>query len=785
MNFIGDDVRRLILFKTKVRASRHLLRFVYGGANLAFAFLSLAPTASAQQSTPHIGYVFPAGGRQGTSFQITIGGQYLDGATNVFISGNDVRATVIEHVKPITQGQFNKLRDTAKELLEKKKAAARNDRRGSQSHTNTWTAADEKKAEEIKKQIARFVKRPANPSIGETVTLKITMATNAEPSARELRIGTLNNLSNPLMFCVGQLPEFTKKQTKPVDEPYSFAQIRNREDGKATPPTDLNIRIPSVVNGQVMPGGKDRFHFSAKKSQQLVVAISARELIPYLPDAVPGWFQATIALYDSKGKELAYDDDFRFHPDPVLHYEIPSDGQYTIEIRDAIYRGREDFVYRITVGALPFVTSIFPLGGKVGAETKVELKGWNLPLTNVTQENKTPGLHPLSVRKEELVSNRVPFAVDTLPELLEREPNNSAENSQLVALPIIINGRMDQPGDWDVFQIHGRAGEEIVAEVHARRLGSSLDSVLKLTDASGKQIAFNDDHEDKSSGLNTHHADSYLRATLPADGTYALHLGDVQNKGGAEHAYRLRISPPRPDFELRVVPSSVNIRGGGASVPLTVYALRKDGFTNEIVLSLKNSNGFLLGGGRIPANQEQIRATLTATGTPPETSINLSLTGSATIGEQIILRPVIPAEDMMQAFAYRHLVPAQELKVAVSSRYAPKTRGKISSDELVTIPLGGTAKVRVATSRNPSQHVRLELSEPPDGLTIQNVLFDRDGAEIIFQSNAAKTKPGLEGNLIVNVFMETSQKSTSAKTNRRLSPVGILPAIPFAVAPVP
>ena len=29
------------------------------------------------------------------------------------------------------------------------------------------------------------------------------------------------------------------------------------------------------------------------------------------------------------------------------------------------------------------------------------------------------------MRKEERVSNRVPFAVDTLPECLEKEPNNS------------------------------------------------------------------------------------------------------------------------------------------------------------------------------------------------------------------------------------------------------------------------------------------------------------------------------------------------------------------------
>ncbi|MFK9339967.1 hypothetical protein ACJEKK_25535, partial [Escherichia coli] len=87
-------------------------------------------------------------------------------------------------------------------------------------------------------------------------------------------------------------------------------------------------------------------------------------------------FQATLALCDAKGNELAYDDDFRFDPDPVLYFEVPADGQYVIEIKDALYRGRDDFVYRIAMGESPFVTGIFPLGGRAGEQTAAELTGW-------------------------------------------------------------------------------------------------------------------------------------------------------------------------------------------------------------------------------------------------------------------------------------------------------------------------------------------------------------------------------------------------------------------------
>ena len=77
---------------------------------------------------------------------------------------------------------------------------------------------------------------------------------------------------------------------------------------------------------------------------------------------MPGWFQAAVTLFDDAGLEVAYDDDFRFHPDPVLHCEIPKDGYYLLEVKDALYRGREDFVYRVTIGELPYVDGDLPAG---------------------------------------------------------------------------------------------------------------------------------------------------------------------------------------------------------------------------------------------------------------------------------------------------------------------------------------------------------------------------------------------------------------------------------------
>jgi len=643
--------------------------------------LTMVPNVWGQSRTPHIGYVYPAGGRQGDTFQVEIAGQYLDGATNVYVSGGGVRVTVVEHLKPLAGQLSNDLRLRTRELQ----------RKGTD-------AAGLKEIAEIQRKFDASQNREAYPVLSEAVLCQVTLAPNAEPGERELRLQAAAGLSNPMVFCVGQLPEFREAQWK-----------------STTADANTSVTLPASINGRIVPGSTDRYRsvvrrsqpylpadvdryrFPARKGQQLVLAVQARELMPYLADAVPGWFQAAVTLYDAKGNELAYDDDYLFHPDPVLHYEIPENGDYVIGIKDALYRGREDFVYRIAVGELPFITSIFPLGCRAGAQAAIELKGWNLPTDKLAMDTKgrKPGVYPVSVRKGNLVSNRLPFAVDTLPECLEKEPNNQLKDAQKVTLPIIVNGRIDKSGDWDIFSFAARAGDRIVAEVNARRLDSPLDSVLKLTDAQGQQLAFNDDHEDKGSGLDTHFADSLLTANVPADGTYYLHLGDTQQKGGVEYAYRLRISPPRPDFDLRIVPSSINVAAGGTA-RVTVYALRKDGFSGEIALALKDApKGYVLKGDQVPAQQDKVEVTLTVPPTPPAEPLNLIVEGRATVGGQQIVRQAVPAEDMMQAFAYRHLVVAKDLKITVTKRGGAPASAKTLGSQPVKAPAGGAARLAV------------------------------------------------------------------------------------------
>ena len=652
--------------------------------------LLVAAASPAWAQNQYIGFAYPAGGQQGTTFPIRLGGQSLIHASGVVVTGEGVSVRLVDYYRVmdnqeqgLVRQQLNELRKketTVDDVMAAKMAffefpapigPVEEPKPAQAAPTNASPPSEKEVAkrnliERIERRFAEDERTPAVRSQTELVFAEVTVASDAKPGRREIRVVTKLGISNPLSFYVGQVPEVARKPMTTCQLPVLGKEYLAQRK-RPTEEEELRVTQPCTMNGQIAAGEVNRYRFQATKGQRLVISAKARQLVPYVADGVPGWFQAVLRLHDANGKELAYNDDFRSDPDPLIYFEVPDDGEYLLTINEALFRGRESFVYRITIGELPFVTSIFPLGGRVGEPVKIEMNGWNLEKTTLTPPPKDakPGHHLLAATDGKLVSNYVPFALDTLPECLDQEPNDEPSKAQKVSLPIIVNGRMDRPGDWDVFEVEGKAGETIVAEVNARRLGSPFDSFVKVTGADGKIIALNDDHYDAGSGLNTDHADSYLMVKLPADGKYFIHLGDTRRQAGKEHAYRLRISKPQPDFALRLIPSRIVIPSK-ASAAVTVFAIRKDGFDGPIKLSFKNlPEGFESSGVTLAAKQEVVGLAVKTSLTEMEMPVNLTIMGSATMGDREVAHEAVPAEDKMQAFLWRHLLPAENLPALV------------------------------------------------------------------------------------------------------------------------
>ena len=93
---------------------------------LAFAAVILCVATARGQSTrrePHVGYLYPAGGRQGTTVYVIAGGQFLFGPTDIYVSGKGVSASVDRYIKPL----FN-IRKEQRFLLMKRMAEVREKR---------------------------------------------------------------------------------------------------------------------------------------------------------------------------------------------------------------------------------------------------------------------------------------------------------------------------------------------------------------------------------------------------------------------------------------------------------------------------------------------------------------------------------------------------------------------------------------------------------------------------------------------------------------------------------
>ena len=689
---------------------------------LALCAAAASPVAAQNQ---YIGFVYPAGGQQDTTFPIRLGGQGLIHASDVIVSGEGVSARLVAYYEVLGNQELGFLNQQMGELRKKetpisdaivarmasierparigpdtgasavptllcpvcgtansidatvcikcntKLEKPKDPNPGKEAAKNEPPKTEQEKAKQvmidlIEQRFAEDERTPAVRSQTELVFAEITIAPDAKPGRREIRVITRRGVSNPLPFYVDQVPEVARKPMKTMQLPVLGKEYLAQ---RKRPPEEeeLRITVPCTMNGQIAAGEVNRYRFEAGKGQRLVISARARELVPYVADGVPGWFQAVLRVRDANGRELAYSDDFRSNPDPLICFEVPEDGEYVLTINEALFRGRESFVYRITIGELPYVTGVFPLGGRAGEPVKVEMTGWNLEKAVLTPPptDAKPGRHLMAATSGKLVSNYVPFALDTLPECLEKESNDEPLKAQKVSLPVIVNGRADRPGDWDVFEVEGKAGEMIVVEVDARRLGSPFDSFVKISGADGKIIALNDDHFDAASGLNTDHADSYLMARLPADGKYFVHLGDTRRHAGTEYAYRLRISHPQPDFVLRLIPSRICMPAKG-SAAVTVFAMRKDGFDGPIKLSFRNlPEGFESAGATLGGTNEAVSLSLKTSLAAMEKPVNLAVVGTAKIGDQDVVREAAPAEDKMQAFLWRHLLPADTLPALV------------------------------------------------------------------------------------------------------------------------
>lgn len=126
-----------------------------------------------------------------------------------------------------------------------------------------------------------------------------------------------------------------------------------------------------------------------------------------------------------------------------------------------------------------------------------------------------------------------PFLVGDLPEFIEREPNSDPEHAERITLPVVVNGQIAGERDLDFFVFRAKAGEVVVFDVLAARIGSPLDPVVEVADSKGRRL----EAEEMRAGT-----DPVVSFRAPADGDYRVSVANVTFHGGPQYVYRMTVS---------------------------------------------------------------------------------------------------------------------------------------------------------------------------------------------------------------------------------------------------
>jgi hypothetical protein len=277
----------------------------------------------------------------------------------------------------------------------------------------------------------------------------------------------------------------------------------------------------------------------------------------------------------------------------------------------------------------PTINSVAPLGLQRGATMELTVEGLNLANTKAIHFSE-PGIKARIVRIKELPdlpdirlgSNGTPSTIDLGPlpprnqvtleleispdavigpvglrletplgtspearvvvepyygESPDREPNDTPEEALETFTPTILVGAISRPGDFDYYKINVKAGEELVFENAAPMLGSALQPVIEIYDASQSLLAR---HEEKP------FAHKFDKA-----GAYYIRIADYQSSGSARHFYRIKVGK----FPLLTSAYPLGLqRGKTAEIALAGYNLPASKITAKGDPSPEAENALIL-----------------------------------------------------------------------------------------------------------------------------------------------------------------------------------------------
>jgi hypothetical protein len=512
---------------------------------------------------------------------------------------------------------------------------------------------------------------------GGEAKAKVTVSATASPTIRELRVVAPTGVSSIGLVVLSDDPVVTE----------------THEKGNNTRKGAQYLTLPVTVSGKIgVVEDVDWFKFEAKAGQVVTFSLWGNRLENKIHD-LQTHLDPILILHDAKGREVATDDNHDY-ADPLLIHTFKDDGIYYLQLRDTNYAGNANWTYVLQATTAPFLTSVFPNAVNPGKISEMEGRGANFdrtkPIKVEVPANLTDGPNWFAFQTDRGTTSAYPLLVTNLPIIRENvDSGETSSNAQVIKLPAAISGRLGDPNDIDAYRFDAKKGQMYVFEVVARRIKSSIDPLLRILDAKGVTVMEVDD----TPGLGK---DLRAEWTAPADGSYAIQIGDLHSRGGQEFGYAILAEPAKPDFVATCDPDKINL-GPGSRTPIFVKVVRRGGLSQPISASFaKLPSGVTASPFTIPVGMTQGEIVLTATKDAKPTGTFLTLLAKAESGPDKIVHAVAPFQEIYMPGGGRGVYPVTTLALAITK---PSDILVDAKQKEITLKAGESATIDVVVTR--------------------------------------------------------------------------------------
>jgi hypothetical protein len=551
-----------------------------------------------------------------------------------------------------------------------------------------------------------------------SVQFALTVPPEAPVGIHGVRVYSPRGVSNLKLFCVDDLPNVAEAA------------------GNGSLKTPQELTIPCAVDGLVDNLTRDFFKFKAEKGQLITIEVLARRLGSPL--------DASLYIYKENGTEIAYSDDAEgLSSDPQIAFKAPAAGTYIVEVRDIRYAGSGNHRYRLRIGDFPAVQMALPVAVPRGQKSRIDFAGVSVedaaPAWLEAAADAAPGWTVVNSKRSGGKSSAFAYAeLSATGEVLDREPNDTLDQAQAIALGQQISGRLDKPKDTDKYRIDAKAGQRFIFTGLTRSLAAPTDMILRILDAKGNQVAMADD-EGKAEGR--------LNYAFPADGVYFLEVGELNRRGGSQFAYRVAVEEYHPGFKLAANVDTLNVPAGG-TIAVTVTSARLD-YGGPIDLQLTGlPAGLTSVPTRIGPGLNAAVLTVTAAKDAPAGGLaHVQLVGKATIGDKVFETASDVEEALRGQWSGTRLIPptvskAMALGVAPAGKLALRTEpaeivfGKeLKATVKVIAERGEGIDEAIALATDPAQNAL------PGGIALALKPIDKGQNEVVLEFTANDQAP--------------------------------------------